>query len=867
MTHPRDGFRPLLLLGQPAMGPREKLPNSFGHPAQLRRPSPSEQHARLGAKWSTLLQTLETQSASIAAELQGTDPELVLVLEIVGDVPDFYRAVSRIAGFEFLAEVDESDVDGGETFADLANPTAQFDGTLFLMASNQVALAELLELWQLYRRGRTLPRGLTKWRDVFQLLLDVRRWSTTDRLRGTGVVEDFRERVEAGDQVVPAEIELWFRADPTARLAAHAKVSQLVEASGGRVVTSSLIVDIAYHALLVELPIQTIEPILRNSADDVRLIRADEIAFMRPEAQSAVALTAIDSPPDAPSIVRPPANQTKKPLVAVLDGLPLTRHQLLDGRLTVDDPDGWEQDILAAERLHGTATCSLVIHGDLNASDGPLSRPIYVRPVLRPTVGGFDRSERVPPDELALDLVHRCLVRMFENGTTDAAAPTIKLINLSIGDANIQLSTTLSPWARLLDFLAYKYNVLFIVSAGNHSNEIVFPYSPASMSAMDGDKLRSETLRLLVAEAERRRILSPSEAVNCLCVGALHTDACPQFVVGQRTDLLPTTASGGGSLPSPVSALGMGYKRSIKPDFVAPGGRILYRETPGGLYSPVTKFRPVQAVSLGPGLSTATPAEAGSLNGTRFFYGTSGAAAIASHFGGKILEQLEAFRDDAGNTIPDEYWPVLTKALLVHASMMPRSWEEVRDAFDNVPALKLREAVSRFYGYGALEAERSFGCTETRATAFGFGRLSQDAGARYDLPLPPSLSRNTIPRRLIITCASFTPVRMRSRQHRVAEVFVVPRVGALAVTRTGSDWRAVRRGTVQHEVFEGQRAAAYVDGDVLSVQVNCRAVGTPFSGTVPFGLAVTLEALDGSRVPVYSEVQERIQARVRARVR
>ena len=44
---------------------------------------------------------------------------------------------------------------------------------------------------------------------------------------------------------------------------------------------------------------------------------------------------------------------------------PLTRHQLLDGRIDLDDPDDYESAYLASERFHGTMMASLICHGDL----------------------------------------------------------------------------------------------------------------------------------------------------------------------------------------------------------------------------------------------------------------------------------------------------------------------------------------------------------------------------------------------------------------------------------------------------------------------------------------------------------------------
>lgn len=49
------------------------------------------------------------------------------------------------------------------------------------------------------------------------------------------------------------------------------------------------------------------------------------------------------------------------PIVALLDGLPLENHDFLNGRLTVDDPDGWAAETPAADRHHGTNMASLLL--------------------------------------------------------------------------------------------------------------------------------------------------------------------------------------------------------------------------------------------------------------------------------------------------------------------------------------------------------------------------------------------------------------------------------------------------------------------------------------------------------------------------
>jgi hypothetical protein len=46
---------------------------------------------------------------------------------------------------------------------------------------------------------------------------------------------------------------------------------------------------------------------------------------------------------------RPLPREDQPPVVAVLDGMPMENHPLLDGRLIVDDPEGWALPTLARE--------------------------------------------------------------------------------------------------------------------------------------------------------------------------------------------------------------------------------------------------------------------------------------------------------------------------------------------------------------------------------------------------------------------------------------------------------------------------------------------------------------------------------------
>lgn len=865
MTDPAIGY-PLLLLPKSGIQARESAGGGSGGRGYSRRPSASEQDSRLGAKWQALSSLIEQRSAQLAEEVAGADPELVLVFEIIGDIPDFYRAVARIEGFEYLAEIDEEDVDGENVFVAEGDAEALFDGTLFLLASNQVALSEVLQLWQQYiaDENSSFPRNLGRWKELFRLLRDVRRWSPQDRLRGTGVLEDFARRQAVGDEIVSAEIEFWFRSDLTKRQQAQEIVGQLVNDAGGEVIASAVIEPISYHAILVHLPIGSVEPLLDSGDGEIALLRAEQIAFVRPEAQAAVRLANLENPEEAFSVGGKPGDFD--PLIGILDGLPLAGHRLLEDRMVLDDPDDWSSSVQAKSRQHGTAITSLVLHGDGNYEDGvSLTYPVYVRPVLRPDDTGS--REAMPHDTLPIDLIYNSVLRMLDENA-GAVARSVKIINLSLGDSASQLALSISPWARLLDWLSYRYRVLFVISAGNHVRPIQYELTWPEFQALSPEELKKQSIEALVSESSRRRILSPSESVNSICVGASHDDGSKTWVEGSRRDILTDTSANVGVPVSPISSFGMGYRRSIKPDILAPGGRVLFRCIPSGNGQPGVVAKPLVS-DLAPGLKVASPASrAGALDATRHFHGTSGSAALISHWCGLFLEYLDRIDASPGVDKPDDdHLAVIAKTMIVHASSLPiAELDVVRDAFGDLSSERMKDAITRIFGYGVLSPDRLMGCTSSRATLLGWGSLQAEDSDLYEIPLPPSLSGVTVERRLTITTAYFSPIRTRDRRHRAAQIFIKPRQGALAVNRTEADWRTVKRGTVQHEILGGSRAAAFVDGDNLIVQVNCRSTAGSSKDVVPYGLAVTIEVPETVGLPIYEQIAARVRARIRPQV-
>ena len=848
--------RPLLIL--PIPGEPVARRRRFGGGGNFHRPSPERQAERLAPRFALLQQALEARRARIQAEARDLVPEEVVVLETVGTVDDFVRAVEQVPGMEWLAEVEEEEIPPDDDFFALsqdgeARPGKSLRGRLFMVFTNQVALQQMLSLWDEWQSNERLPYGLGRWAALFQQLRDVRRWGVQDRLQETGILDDWEERIEHDQEVVPCEIELWYRRNPEKRRDAQNRVAMLVDDVGGRVVAEADIEEIAYHSLLVRLPAVQIEPLIESLDNEIELVQCEQIQFFRATGQMSSSVP--EDIREQDQTVLPEPQPAGVPVVALLDGLPLQARRRLRGRLIVDDPDGFEVDYPAATRRHGTAMASLILFGDIASGDVPLARPLYVRPILQQDARDWrNHTETVPEGTLVVDLIHRAVRRLSEgDGDDPPVAAQVALVNLSIGIQDRPFDQSMSPLARLLDWLAWRYRVLFAVSAGNYVGALqVFP---AHRGLQEG------VIRSVAADARQRRLLSPGKAINALTVGASHEDASTNPLPPGWVD--PYTTRG---LPSPFNAQGMGYRRSIKPDVLAAGGRTALQREVGTGQAPAT-YQLYDRYGT-PGQLVASPgAVPGDLGAMRHSRGTSNATALVSRGCCLLYDVLDELRDELGGEVIDDIpRAVWLKALVVHGAEWGAAGSILTHILRNRSnSRQFREYITRLLGYGAVDIDRVRECTARRVTVLGGGELRRDESHIHRVPLPPSLSGVRGYRRLTITLAWLSPVNPRHQAWRRADLWFAPPKDPLQVNRQQADWQAVQRGTLQHEILEGDEAGVYVDGASLEIQVSCRASAGALEDEIPYALAVTLEIAEELGIDIYDEVRSIVQvARIRA---
>lgn len=840
--------RPLILFPSPERADREHKPPVF---TSIVSPSFGKQFTRLQPSFTLLKTAFEQKALKIQQSPTGINPEFALVFEIIGNVDSFYTAVKNTDGLEWIFDSETEPFDPDDDFYQVNNKSGEkledsLNGKLYCVMSNQQAMSQLLSLWQRYQNGETdvFKRGFAGLCKIFTQIKYLRKWDARDRIEETHILEYWRESLEfGGDSPVPFEIELFFRSDVAKRNNSAETIHREIKLLKGHVIQECIIGEIFYHGMLVELPRTSIESLV-NRYEEIELSQVDDIMFFRPVCQSMF-ISEMNS--EIYNSTEETSLPTGDAVVAVFDGMPLQNHRLLRGRVIIDDPDDYATGYESKYRIHGTSMVSLAIYGDIKRNDIPISSPVYVRPVLRPKQNGFDKiTEAVPDDSMFIDVLHRAVKRMMEgDGQRSAAAPNTRVINLSIGDPVRQLAVTISPTARLLDFLAYKYKILFIISAGNHPEIVNFMDKTFDeLKSLDITQ-RSNIFGSTIKDNQRNlKILAPSESLNGLTIGALYDD----FTDTNETDHFIWAVDRG--LPSPISAIGKGYRSTITPDLFYYGGRKFIRRRLDGKINWVESLRE-------PGCLSAAPYGTGDIDGCAFSFGTSDAAAQITHEAVKCHDVLnQVFFEETGINVPIDYTAILLKAMLTHGA----SWDPIANKIASSMETSPKQ-LSKWLGNGIPNISRVIECTKERITLIGLGSLKKDEGNVFRLPLPVDFSSRIMRRKLTVTLAYLSPVVPNKQTYRGAQLWFNIDDGGkgLVPERQNTEWQAVRKGSLQHEIFIGEKPIVWDDDDLI-IKVNCREEAIKLKkNEIPYCIFVTFEVAEGFDVDLYTDVSTRIR--------
>ena len=865
--------RPLLELPTPI----RKSHRSRGFPTteSVQPPQPEDQVRRLSGPFDQISRVVSDPRllADLKSDPSAIVPERALVFEIATSTRDLQQALERVPELEFLGE-DADEFDGEENFYKKDTHGNLTDKPvprqIFFTLPSLKALKRIEELWQAYKRGDELT---ILWKTVFNQLSAVRTWGPNDRLTVHTLEQWQSQLLDSPSRPVLIEAEFWYREADALQDIAYQRLEEEVIGLdvGGRMIRRVTIPEIRYHSALIEIPSEFIKRILAQPR--IALTLLDEVMELRVKSM-------VNAPHDDDDEVvdcLPPddgASYRETPIAALIDGVPMAGHECLKDRLIFDDPDNFSERYGGAEQQrHGTSMASIILHGDLN-NPTPLRkspRRLYVRPIIQPDITQVEQlaGEHIPADESAIDLIRRSFIRMFEGDDGESpVAPTVRIVNISLGDKARPFGTLLSPWAKLMDHLAWKYKVLIIISAGNIVDQMSLKNVDnwSDISSMLPTNLEDLILGTILQNRADRRLLAPSESINCLTVGASHSD----YLKDRRPGVWTIDPYHSPHLPNPSSAQGLGYRKAVKPEILMPGGREHIMATSNT--APIW-IKPSSEQSLLCGVGAASPASSGGgRSSIKNVSGTSVATALATHGALRILEALEDLQFEEHNIEQiKNYFDVLLKTLLVHSARWDSDTADVIKKISKylgTQGAHQRDDVSRLLGFGVADIDRVIDCARERVTLIGWNSIGKNEIDEFRIPIPREIEDTPGFRAVTATVAWVSPLNMKKRMYRDAKLEVESGGNknlSLDVQNAKGQptYNILGAGSVYHRRWDGHNAASFADDDDGDIVLNvlCKSPTGDLEESVRYGIAISLEVGEHVDVPVYESVRERIRER------
>ncbi len=293
-----------------------------------------------------------------------------------------------------------------------------------------------------------------------------------------------------------------------------------------------------------------------------------------------------------------------------------------------------------------------------------------------------------------------------------------------------------------------------------------------------------------------------------------------------------------------------------------PGGRQAYRQKSFLTNEPIV-FSIANSVTLKPGVKSAYPGLQGSLNSYQYSAGTSNAAALATRRLGFLYETLQDLKNaDDKNMLAASSDAVLLKAMLCHGAEHNEAITKYLEKQLKTDHNKrtFRSVVNQFVGFGHVNEGRIHGCKQSQATLLGTGTITEGECLGFAVPLPACLAASTEQRRLVVTIAWLSPVNARHNDYRGAQLWGEPEKKKLNLGPNLNYHHHLKHGTVCHDVFEGEKAAAFMSGDELKINVYCKLRAGLNRISVPFAIIATLDS-PNLNLPIYSEVKQELEVK------
>ncbi|CBJ80553.1 putative serine protease [Xenorhabdus bovienii str. Jollieti] len=501
---------------------------------------------------------------------------------------------------------------------------------------------------------------------------------------------------------------------------------------------------------------------------------------------------------------------------------------------------------------HGTAVAGIALYGDVEACDASnFWQPsvwLYNGKLLN-SQGEFDTST-------------------IETTLTEAVEYFVdlgcRIFNLSLGNANAPYDGKhIRGIAYVLDVLARRHNILFVVSAGN--------FSGSSDPDVPQESWRAEYPSYLIHNSSV--IIDPAPALNVLTTGS-YARHNATFDAQRRADEISHLSPAGEFQPSPFTRHGPSVKGAFKPEIVAHGGNFAVpMRNDGGQWREHAK-----------GLGVLSCHH--QFQGSTFFSeqsGTSFSAPYITHLAGRLL-----------NEYPDMSANMLRAMLVNHAVLTPQMEntfsEEVVECYKAESATRNRSIIRDVVGYGVVEEDSLYRSSEEVVVMMCDEQIVNNTHQFFELPLPASFLRTQrAVRELHITLAYSPAVRTTRLDYAATQISyrLIKGTSLQDVqqyfnhdvqdgTKSRNDDAASNRSvtaqqrdhcTVQSSSWTFKRRSPDEKWFVV-VTRNDREWGAPLNSQhESYALVVTATDRENAEANLYAEIEARIREQERSRAR
>jgi subtilisin family serine protease len=555
-------------------------------------------------------------------------------------------------------------------------------------------MSKFVERLQSYASGPSGKQKSAPYSSFFDGIDTIRPYGPQDRL-GRQLAKSLDED-GASDFLV--DVEVWYPGDLDVASSWVAEIRAGIVAGGGSFLDSFVSPAVGVVLLRLRLSRAVLDELLK-----VDLIATVELVAGRLPVNAAPSEFSSDDIGDLP-VPAPDA-----PLVGVIDSGVVSEHPLLKGCVveTVSLSD-WLSD--GVDRTgHGTAVACLIARGSIEEqlAEGEWEIP----PCRILSVRVLDDRNELPEH------------RLIENELADAvrylAEHGVRVINFSIGDLDAAYDGNKAPvLAALLDELARKYNVVFVVPTGT-----VYPAD----YALAYDEQFSLNYARELASSSTTRVIDPGPSALALTVGGA--------VQQQRVLPLGLRSLGSPGWPAPFSRVGEGISGAVKPELVAAAGT---------LAQDLNSWDLREADEAKVVVADGRPDARGIIT---YDVGSSFAVPIVARIGGALQ-----------NAYPEASANLLRALILQSAEASPDFLEGHVDLSDSDKATLLRRAT----GYGTASMVHSLTSEPQDVVLYAEDEIDVDDVHLFALPIPQAFfTRRRLERGISVSLCYDPPVRAR----------------------------------------------------------------------------------------------------------